>query len=211
MVVSGAGIAGAQTTPSSGETLEQEFTDPLATLPQLIIRDSYSPATYGTNVQTNQVIIRPIIPRVPPNTLLPFTQLVRPTFALVTVPSPRSGSRSEFGDLPLFDLAVLPWPDRKKPGLLIGIGPTFVFPTATSRSGGQGAWQAGPAFGAVYTRIPGTLLKGNGFHVDEEVPTDGLTAHFTLRSDVGTFKADGLEMLRIRVRDPGNRGTDADQ
>lgn len=31
------------------------------------------------------------------------------------------------------------------------------------------------------------------------MPTDGLTAHFTLRSDVGTFKADGLEMLRIRV------------
>jgi hypothetical protein len=46
---------------------------------------------------------------------------------------------------------------------------------------------------------PATLLKGKGFHVDEEVPTDGLTAHFTLRSDVGTFKADGLEMLRIRV------------
>src|ERR1700730_6696207 len=31
------------------------------------------------------------------------------------------------------------------------------------------------------------------------MPTDGLTAHFTLRSDVGTFNADGLEMLRIRV------------
>ena len=46
---------------------------------------------------------------------------------------------------------------------------------------------------------PATLINGEGFHVDEEVPTDGLTAHFTLRSDVGTFKADGLEMLRIRV------------
>ena len=42
---------------------------------------------------------------------------------------------------------------------------------------------------------PATLLNGNGFHVDQEVPTDGLTAHFTLRSDVGTFNADGLEML----------------
>ena len=28
----------------------------------------------------------------------------------------------------MFDIAVLPWPDRKKTGLLIGIGPTFVFP-----------------------------------------------------------------------------------
>src|SRR5450755_2768254 len=45
---------------------------------------------------------------------------------------------------------------------------------------------------------PATLLNGTGFHVDPEVPTDGLTAHFTLQSDVGTFNADGLEMLRIR-------------
>jgi hypothetical protein len=143
---------------SSEEKLEQEFTDPLATLPQLIVRDSYSPAVYGTNVQTNQTIIRPIIPRVPPDTLFPFTQLIRPTFALVTVPSSRGGSRTEFGDLQLFDLAVLPWLDRKKTGLLIGLGPTFVFPTATSRSAGQGSWQIGPAFGAVYTGVPGLLL-----------------------------------------------------
>jgi len=46
---------------------------------------------------------------------------------------------------------------------------------------------------------PATLLSGKGFHVDEEVPTDGLTAHFIIQSDVGTFKANGLEMLRIRV------------
>jgi hypothetical protein len=46
---------------------------------------------------------------------------------------------------------------------------------------------------------PATLINGEGFHVDEEVPTDGLTAHFTLRSNVGTFQANGLEMLRIRV------------
>jgi hypothetical protein len=157
MVVSGAGIAQAQTTPSSQETLEQEFTDPLTTLPQVIIRDSYSPATYGTQVQTNQTIIRPVIPRVPPHTLLPFVQLIRPTFAVVTVPSRRGGSRTEFGDLALFDVAVLPWPDRRKTGLLVGVGPTFVFPTATSRSAGQGAWQAGPALGAIYTGIPGLL------------------------------------------------------
>ena len=85
-------------------------------------------------------------------------QLVRPTFTLVTVPSSRGGTRTEFGDLPLFDIAVLPWPDRKKTGLLIGIGPTFVFPTATSKSAGQGAWQAGPALGAIYYGIPGLLV-----------------------------------------------------
>jgi hypothetical protein len=46
---------------------------------------------------------------------------------------------------------------------------------------------------------PATLLAGKGFQVDDAVPTDGLTAHFTIRSDVGTFQADGMEMLRIRI------------
>jgi hypothetical protein len=46
---------------------------------------------------------------------------------------------------------------------------------------------------------PASLLSGNGFHVSKEVPTDGLLAHFTIHSDVGMFKANGLEMLKIRV------------
>jgi hypothetical protein len=123
-----AGFAQTQVTPTSAqleeEKLERDFTDPLSTLPQLIVRDSFTPANYGPctaqscvrSDETNQLIIRPLIPRVPPNTLLPFMQLVRPTFALVTVPSSRGGTRTEFGDLPLFDVAVLPWPNRKKPG-----------------------------------------------------------------------------------------------
>lgn len=163
-------LAQAQTTQTSSEAEEQQlqldFSNPLSTLPQLIIRDSYTPANYGPctqpacfrNYETNEVLIRPLIPRVPPNTLLPFAQLIRPTFALVTVPSSRGGTRTEFGDLPVFDLAVLPWPDPKKTGLYIGVGPTLVFPTATSSSAGQGAWQAGPALGAIYEGIPGLLI-----------------------------------------------------
>jgi hypothetical protein len=58
----------------------------------------------------------------------------------------------------MFDAAILPWPDRDKTGFLIGLGPTFVFPTATSKSAGQGAWQAGPALGGIYTGIPGLLI-----------------------------------------------------
>lgn len=146
------------------EKLEQDFTDPLTTLPQVTVRDAFSPATYGTHVQTNQAIVRPIIPRIPPNTLLPFTQLIRPTFQLVTVPSSRGGSRTEFGDIAVFDLAVLPW--GKKYGLSLAVGPAFVFPTATSRSAGDGAWQFGPAFGAIDTGIPGVLA---GFIVQNPV------------------------------------------
>lgn len=162
MTVAVARIAWAQTAAAPSRTeedsLEKDFTDPLTTLPQVVIRDSYTPANFGTNVETNQLIIRPLIPRIPPRTLLPFAQLVRPTFALVTVHSSNGGTRTEFGDLALFDMAILPWPDRNKTGLVIGLGPTFVFPTATSKSAGQGAWQAGPAFGLIYAGVPGLLV-----------------------------------------------------
>jgi hypothetical protein len=144
-------------TEAEEDKLEREFTDPLTTLPQILIRDAYSPATYGTNVETNETIIRPIIPRIPPYTLLPCEQLVRPTFPLVTVPSSRGGSRTEFGDMSMFDVAVLPWPNRRTTGLLIGVGPTLIFPTATSTSAGQGAWQAGPTLGVIFAGIPGVL------------------------------------------------------
>jgi hypothetical protein len=46
---------------------------------------------------------------------------------------------------------------------------------------------------------PASLLSGDGFYVDHQVPTDGLSAHFTIRSDVGTFQANSVEMLRIRI------------
>jgi hypothetical protein len=157
----------APATPESEELkLERDFTDPLSTLPQLVVRDSYTPANFGPcypgacfrNYQTNQAIVRPLIPRIPANSLLPFTQLIRPTFSMVTVPSSRGGTRTEFGDLSLFDVAVLPWPDHQKTGFLVGVGPAFVFPTATSKSAGQGAWQAGAALGAIYTGTPGLLI-----------------------------------------------------
>ena len=46
---------------------------------------------------------------------------------------------------------------------------------------------------------PASLLSGDGFHVNNEVPTEGYLGHFIIHSDVGTFKANSLEMLRIRV------------
>ena len=149
-----AGFAQAQA-PSlaTEEKLVADFTDPLTTLPQISFKDAFIPANYGTHVQTNQAIIRPIIPRLPQYSLFPLVQLIRPTFSLVTVPSARGGTSTELGDTQLFDIAVLPWPSRETK-LLIGAGPMFVFPTATSRSAGQGAWQAGPALGAVYKGIP---------------------------------------------------------
>jgi hypothetical protein len=139
------------------QRLAREFTDPLTTLPQLFVQDAYMPANFGTHAQTNRVIARAIIPRIPKFTLLPFVQLIRPSVFLDTIPTGKgSGTRTEFGDMQLFDIAVLPWPNPDT-GLRMGIGPLFIFPTATYKSSGQGAWQAGPTFGAIYKGIPGLL------------------------------------------------------
>jgi hypothetical protein len=147
------------------EKLIKDFTDPLTMLPQVSLRDAFTPANFGTHVQTNQVILRPIIPRLPRFSLFPFVQLIRPTLALVTVSSAKGATRTEFGDMQLFDLAVLPWPGEKT-NIKIGLGPMFVFPTATSPSAGGGAWQTGPALGAIYTGIPWLVM---GFLVQNPI------------------------------------------
>lgn len=47
--------------------------------------------------------------------------------------------------------------------------------------------------------LPSDMLSGPLFKVDDEVPTDGLMGHFTLRSELGTFVVVGKELLRIRI------------
>ena len=153
-----AGWAQDEAPDTSAAKLAEEFTDPLTTLPQLFFQNVYTPVNYGTEAPSNRVIARVIVPRLPKYSLLPFVQLIRPSFSLVTVPTGRGrATQTAFGDMQLFDLAVIPWPGRDS-GLQMGIGPVFVFPTATARVAGQGAWQLGPAFGAIYKGVPGLLL-----------------------------------------------------
>jgi hypothetical protein len=144
--------------PSESE-IAAEFSDPLTTLPQVFLNNAYTPENYGTDAESNRFTARIIVPRVPESALLPFVQLIRPSFSVVTAPTGKGEqTRTSFGDMQLFDLGVIPWPDRKKTGLLMGVGPIFIFPTATHREAGQGAWQVGPAFAAIYKGIPGLLL-----------------------------------------------------
>ncbi len=149
----------ADDTPTSrAAELAREFSDPLTTLPQVFVQEVLTPESYGTEAVTQRLIVRAIVPRIPRFSLLPFVQLVRPTLQLVTVPKGRGGAtRTAFGDLQLFDFAVLPVP-KSIPGLYVGAGPVFVFPTATDERAGQGAWQLGPGVAALYKGLPGFLF-----------------------------------------------------
>jgi hypothetical protein len=141
-------------------TLAEEFSDPLTSLPQVFLQDAFTPSSFGTEARANRVVLRAIVPRIPKLSLLPFVQLVRPTVQLVTVPMGRGrGTTTAFGDFQLFDLLAMPWPDRTS-GLYLGVGPMMIFPTATDDRAGQGAWQIGPAAGAIYKGLPGFILGG---------------------------------------------------
>jgi hypothetical protein len=137
--------------------LAREFSDPLTTLPQIVVHEAYVTEREDTEAETHRVTARLLVPRIPRFTLLPFVQLLRPSFSLVTVPTGRGRDTvTAFGDMSIFDLFVLPW--GRERGFLAGVGPMLVFPTATDDRAGQGAWQAGPAFGAIYKGIPGILV-----------------------------------------------------
>ena len=133
----------AASSPSTAE-LSEDFADPLTTVPQFFMQNAYTPENYGTAAQANRVIARLIVPRVPRFSLFPFVQLIRPSISLVTVPVGKGrATRTEFGDLQLFDLAVLPWPGRES-GFVMDVGPTFVSPSATNKVAGQGRGRSVP-------------------------------------------------------------------
>jgi hypothetical protein len=157
-------IAFAQPAPASeqdaAESLGESEYDPTATLTQIQIKDIYTPAEYGTNAQPNTLQIRSIF-AFSPSALIPFEQLIRPTIKIVTEPVSKGASTNTgYDDMQLLDLLIVPWPNSRETDFRWGIGPYFVFPTASIDQAGQGAWQIGPATGFAYRGIPGLNLSG---------------------------------------------------
>src|ERR1700680_468091 len=94
--------------PTLSESLSEEVNDPTATLTQAQIQEFFTPAQFGSNAQPNTLQGRFIL-AILPHGLLPLAQIVRPTFSLVTIPQNKGAStRTEFGDLHLLDLFVMP-------------------------------------------------------------------------------------------------------
>jgi hypothetical protein len=77
-----------------------------------------------------------------------FTRLTIPFAETVPLPPGNGGDgrKTGFGDIQ-WGAVLAP---RRRSGLLWGIGPTFIFPSASDDALGQGKWQAGPAALAGY-------------------------------------------------------------
>jgi hypothetical protein len=78
---------------------------------------------------------------------------------------------------------------------------TAVLAVATPQAmGGSGApgYERQPVLHAS-DLAPPEWLKGARFQVEDQVPTEGFLAQFTIGSDVDTFAAHGLDMLQLRI------------
>ena len=155
----GKGFAQAQNanlaTPTQSELVNQANA-PISSLFQIRLQDSYAPAFQGQlRGQGNFFSIQVGMP-LPQYRLLPFPQLSLLTIpAAVTLPLPLPfGSSTGFGDIRFVDIAVL----DAGHSLLFGLGPTFVFPTASDTFSGQGKWQVGPAAAVAF--VPRNWLFG---------------------------------------------------
>ncbi len=140
----------------SQSDLVNQANAPISSLFQIRLQDSYAPAFQGAlRGQGNFFSIAVGMP-LPQYRLLPFPQLSLLTIPVaVTLPLPSPvGSLTGFGDIRFVDLALL----DAGHSLLFGIGPTFVFPTASDLTTGQGKWQAGPAAAVAF--VPRNWLFG---------------------------------------------------
>jgi hypothetical protein len=127
----------------SSTEINKRVTDPVSTTWSLKVQDSISlldVSGHGDQVQDTLTFQ----PTMPVWLTRDLKVIPRPKFTLIDYePYTAQGSvhhATGVGDT-ILDLALSP---RSDPWLL-GIGPTFVFPTATRDQTGQGKWQVGPA------------------------------------------------------------------
>jgi len=146
--------AGAPADHESMESINKQLNNPVSSLWSLNFQHNFvfsegKPSTgerwfYNLNFQ-------PVLPiRLTEGWNL-ITRPVFPVLAGVDVPelSPTGVKWREtggFGDMVLLTLLS----PNSGEGLLWGVGPTFIFPTASSDAIGQGKWQTGPAAVALY-------------------------------------------------------------
>lgn len=131
---------------AGGQALASQVNDPTAPITLLQLRDVISlPVTDSTG--TGNLLQLQFVQPIPRGRLIPIAQLSRTTLPLIWLPGP--GGDWGFGDIEFFDIGLFP----AKWGRW-GFGVSFVFPTASSTTLGQGKWQVGPAFGLIISGIP---------------------------------------------------------
>lgn len=130
--------------------LVKQANAPISSIMQIRFQDTFVPEFNDLEGSGNTFTLALTMP-LPKYRLLPFPQL-----SLLTLPAAVKlpGYVTGLGDLRFLDIAIF----HANPRLFWGIGPMFVFPTASKRETGQGKWQAGPAAAVAF--VPEKWLVG---------------------------------------------------
>jgi len=161
------------TAPSGGEPeaslteINKKLTNPVSDLWSIAFQQNNYMLDMGAGQPdhwNSNLNFQPVLPVALTSNWNLITRPVMTLFNSVAHPKPYSPLESErttgFGDTVLMELVS---PSPKLAGnWLLGLGPTFIFPTASSHYTGQGKWQVGPAVLVGYLSkkwILGALLQ----------------------------------------------------
>jgi len=128
--------------------LNKQLVNPVSTLWSLTFQQN----NYGVSLPGGQVghqdnlLFQPVLPVSLTNNWNLINRPVLPLFNSVPTVDAQGnlGRATGFGDMSLVEL-LSPGTNLVGSDWLLGLGPTFIFPTATNGKVGQGKWQAGPA------------------------------------------------------------------
>lgn len=131
------------------------------------LQDYFLPSLNRLNGRSgNQFLVRGLVS----SDAFGVPQLIRFTLPVATNPTFPNGTDTGLGDLTLFDLVVFPMH-----GVVFGVGPLLVAPTASDRNLGAGKWQAGGAAVAVAPQkwglLAGLVTYQHSFAGDDSRPT----------------------------------------
>ncbi len=143
------------------QTLRQKSLDPTSDLRQVAVENRFIPSTFDADGYANILTIG-----------IQYPILTSPAFPIrqvwfLDIPIPTApGGPTGLGDIEFLDLFIL-GEGRLRGGRWwrAGLGPVFVFPTATEDELGTGKWSVGPTVGAILSapKWQITLLIQNRF------------------------------------------------
>ena len=129
--------------------LNKQLTNPISSLWSIAFQqNNYLLEVYGEKTHWNSNLnFQPVLPVALTKDWNLITRPVMTLFNSVPYPNPHDPSEIDrttaFGDTVLMEM-FSPSPNLVG-NWLLGLGPTFIFPTASSDYTGQGKWQVGPA------------------------------------------------------------------
>lgn len=135
-------------TALADDALAKKATNPIGDMIQVQLQNQYSPNSWGVDGHSNAAIVQPVVPFDLPFESMP-KMITRTTIPYVTTADlPATGRVNGLGDTVFLGFGL---PKMKSKGVMVGIGPALLLPTATKDETGTGKWAAGPA--AVYINM----------------------------------------------------------